>query len=88
MITTNGFQIDEQVITLPDTASVLSQDVSGSGIDEGNRTSVASSDLQPSRPTSPKTIIINQIHNSVLNANSSLNGFTYNRGSHNSGGEY
>ncbi|KAN0091509.1 hypothetical protein V8E55_005075 [Tylopilus felleus] len=77
---------DEHAITLTDTTSFLSQEVPDSGVDDGNRTSVASSDMQ-SRPTSPQTInIINIIRDSVLTGSSNVTGLTVsNRGSQNSG---
>ncbi|KAF8441722.1 hypothetical protein L210DRAFT_2088780 [Boletus edulis BED1] len=76
---------DEQEITLADTASLLSQD--GTGVDEGSRTSAASSDLPWSCPTSPQTInVINVIQNSIVTTNSSnLSGVTQNRGDRSSG---
>ena len=69
-------------MSLPDTAP-LSQG-GGSGVDEGNQMSLASSDLQLSHPTSPQTI--NHFH--IINSN--LNGFTIHSGtgSRNSGGRY
>lgn len=82
--------IDEQAISLID--SLFCQDPSDSSTDESNRTSVASSDVQQSRPTSPQTI--NHIHyniiqNSILAAHSSnLTGLTANSGERNSGGEF
>ena len=87
MLTTDAVQIDEHAITLTDTTSFLSQEVPDSGVDDGNRTSVASSDMQ-SRPTSPQTInIINIIRDSVLTGSSNVTGLTVsNRGSQNSGG--
>jgi len=75
---------DEHVITLTDTASLLSQD-GGSGVDEGNRTSVASSDLQLSRPTSPQNVTYIQFFNSMVAAGSNLNAPTVSSGSRNSG---
>jgi hypothetical protein len=80
-------QIDEQVITLADTASLLSHD-GGSGVDEGNRTSAASSDLQLSRPTSPPNVTYIQFINSMVAAGSNLNAPTVSSGSRNSGGKY
>ncbi|KAF8426173.1 hypothetical protein L210DRAFT_3566203 [Boletus edulis BED1] len=96
MATANPFQDNflisqihdgEQEITLADTASILSQDEHGTKVDEGSRTSVASSDLQRSCPTSPQTInVINVIQNSIVTTNSpNLNGFTLNSGDRNSG---
>ncbi|KAF8557406.1 hypothetical protein OG21DRAFT_1520484 [Imleria badia] len=96
MATTDPFQDNflvsqlrdgEQEITLADTASLLTQDEPerSSGVDEGNRTPVASIDLQPSRPTSPQTITVNFIQHSIVTSNSSLNGFTVNPEDRNSG---
>ncbi|KAN0084566.1 hypothetical protein V8E55_008070 [Tylopilus felleus] len=76
----------EQVVTLDDSASSVSQDVDGSAIVDGNRTSVASSNPQ-SRPTSPQIInIVNVIRESILTSRFTVTGLAVNRGSHNTGG--
>ncbi|KAF8421142.1 hypothetical protein L210DRAFT_3573138 [Boletus edulis BED1] len=81
------FQEDPLVSQLRDgeqAMTLLSQDACGTSVDEANRTSVASSDLQQSRPSSPKTIIV--IQNSVVTTNSSnISGITQNRGDRTSG---
>ena len=80
-------QIDEHAMSLANTESLLSQDMSDSGAGEGNRTSAASTDLPRSRPTSPRPLHLIQIYqNSVVTTNSNLTGLTYNRGSRSRGG--
>lgn len=86
----DAIQIDEDEITLADTSSLLSQYAPFSGVDEDNRTSVASSKLPQSHPSSPQTttnIHYNIIHNSIIATNSShLTGITANTGEQLSGG--
>ena len=88
MVTTDEIQIGEQEITLANTTSLLSLDVCDSGVGEGNRTPVASSDLHPSHPTSPQAVTVNIFQHSIFTTNSNLNGVTLNRGDRNSGGQY
>lgn len=71
-------QIGEQAMTLDDTANSASQDMFGSSAADGNRTW--------SRPTSPQTINIYQIRDSILTASSNVTGLTVNRDSQNSSG--
>lgn len=87
MKVTDTIQIGESQITLVDTASLLSQDAPDSGVDGGNRTSVASSE---SRLTSPQTIThthCNTIQDTIVATNTShLTGLTTNIGEQHSGG--
>ena len=84
---TDGIRIDEQEITLANTASLLSLGVCESGVEERNRAPpVASSDLQPSCPTSPQPITVNIFQHSIFTTGSSLNGVTLSHGDRNSGG--
>ena len=82
---TDEIQIGEQEITLADTASLLSLDVCDFGVEEGNRTPVASSDSQTSHPTSPQAITVNIFQHSIFTTSSSLNGVTLSHGDRNSG---
>ena len=85
---TDKVRVGEQAVTLPvdDSASSVSQDVDGSTIVDGNRTSVASSNPQ-SRPTIRQIINI-FIRDSLLTSRSTLTGTTFSQGSHNTGGKY
>ena len=83
---TDEVRVGEEVVTLNDSASSVSQDVDGSAIVDGNRMSITSSNLQ-SRPTSPQIInIVNVIRESILTSRSTVTGLAVNRGSHNIGG--
>ncbi|KAN0091507.1 hypothetical protein V8E55_005073 [Tylopilus felleus] len=76
----------EQVVTLDDSASSVSQDVDGSAIVDGNRMSVASSN--PQSPTRFRQIInIFNFRGSILTSRSTVTGTTFNQleGSHNTG---